>query len=85
MKSSIKSCGAVLCLSAALYSPIILADPKPDSPAYEHTDIASLKNSEKAHEHSPVFASPIPEANTYVMMLVGLGLVGFMVYRRSNS
>lgn len=29
--------------------------------------------------------SPVPEANTYAMMLVGLGLVGFMVRRARTS
>ena len=29
-------------------------------------------------------AVPVPEAETYAMMLVGLGLVGFMVRRRSR-
>lgn len=31
------------------------------------------------------FANPVPEAETYAMMLAGLGLVGFMVRRRRNS
>lgn len=30
------------------------------------------------------FANPVPEAETYAMMLAGLGLVGFMVRRRQN-
>ncbi|MDP3584466.1 MAG: PEP-CTERM sorting domain-containing protein [Thiobacillus sp.] len=30
-------------------------------------------------------ATPVPEAETYAMMLVGLGLVGFMVRRRSRA
>lgn len=59
MKVNIKSSVALLCLSAALYSPITFA--------------------------SPQHCSPIPEAETYAMMLVGLGLVGFMVYRRRNE
>jgi hypothetical protein len=29
--------------------------------------------------------TPVPEAETYAMMLVGLGLVGFMVRRRNRS
>lgn len=29
--------------------------------------------------------TPVPEAETYAMMLVGLGLVGFMVRRRSRA
>ncbi|NDP48708.1 MAG: PEP-CTERM sorting domain-containing protein [Sulfuriferula multivorans] len=29
--------------------------------------------------------SPVPEANTYAMMLAGLGLVGFMARRRINA
>lgn len=30
------------------------------------------------------FAAPVPEAQTYAMMLAGLGLVGFMVRRRNT-
>ncbi|MFZ5574895.1 MAG: FxDxF family PEP-CTERM protein [Pseudomonadota bacterium] len=30
-------------------------------------------------------AAPVPEAETYAMMLAGLGLVGFMVSRRRSS
>ena len=30
-------------------------------------------------------AAPVPEAETYAMMLAGLGLVGFMVRRRARS
>ena len=32
-----------------------------------------------------VVTSPVPEANTYAMMLAGLGLVGFMARRRINA
>ena len=31
-----------------------------------------------------VVAAPVPEADTYAMMLAGLGLVGFAVRRRSK-
>jgi len=31
------------------------------------------------------YAAPIPEADTYALMLAGLGLVGFMVRRRRNA
>jgi hypothetical protein len=30
-------------------------------------------------------ALPVPEASTYAMLLAGLGLVGFMAYRRTHS
>lgn len=32
-----------------------------------------------------LLAAPIPEADTYAMMLAGLGLVGFMARRRARS
>jgi len=32
-----------------------------------------------------VVTTPIPEAETYAMMLAGLGLVGFMVRRKSHA
>ena len=31
------------------------------------------------------FANPVPEPETYAMLLAGLGLVGFMVRRRKHS
>lgn len=34
------------------------------------------------HEIDDDDTIPIPEADTYAMMLAGLGLIGFMVYRR---
>jgi hypothetical protein len=32
-----------------------------------------------------IAAAPVPEAETYAMMLAGLGLVGFMVARRRQA
>ena len=43
---------------------------------------ASLAFLQKKFVALNVFTSPVPEAETYSMMLVGLGLVGFMVARR---
>ena len=38
-----------------------------------------------AFDNISVTVSPVPEAETYAMMLAGLGLVGFMVRRRKTS
>ena len=81
MKAIIQSSAALVCLTAILHSPIGLAEPNEN--AYEHTDNAGEHNNEQS-KHSPVFGevSPVPEADTYAMMLSGLGLVGYVVYRR---
>ncbi len=34
------------------------------------------------HDFDDDDVTPIPEADTYAMMLAGLGLIGFVVYRR---
>ena len=40
---------------------------------------------EKKFSGSVVILSPVPEADTYAMMLAGLGLVGFMVRRKRTA
>jgi len=81
MKVLIKSNVALLCLTAALHSPHILADSEviklPHS-VFEDVD-DKIKWMPELDDDD---VSPVPEANTYAMMLAGLGLVGFMVYRR---
>ena len=81
MKVLIKSNVALLCLMAALHSPHILADSEviklPHS-VFEDVD-DKIKWMPELDDDD---VSPVPEANTYAMMLAGLGLVGFMVYRR---
>jgi len=39
----------------------------------------------KNYVNISAIAAPVPEAETYAMMLAGLGLVGFMVRRKSES
>ena len=34
---------------------------------------------------SPGIANPVPEPGTYAMLLAGLGLIGFIAYRRKND
>lgn len=83
MKVTLKSSTVLLGLALVLHDPIASADPKPGSPAYEATaKVAAEANAGSSAYNSPVFA--VPEADTYAMMLAGLGLVGFMVYRRRN-
>lgn len=84
MKAIIQSSAALLCLTAILHSPITLAEPNDN--AYEHTGNAAEHNAEPSN-HSPVFGgvSPVPEVDTYAMMLSGLGLVGYVVYRRRGQ
>ncbi|MDP3217955.1 MAG: FxDxF family PEP-CTERM protein, partial [Deltaproteobacteria bacterium] len=38
---------------------------------------------EKKYAGLNVITTPVPEAETYAMMLAGLGLIGFAVRRRS--
>lgn len=86
MKAILPSSAAIfLCLSAAFHSPMIWAEPNGN--AYEHTGNAAEKiDGTPAEIHSAVFSvtSPVPEADSYAMMLAGVGLVGFMVYRRRD-
>ena len=90
MKVLIKSNVALLCLTAALHSPHILADSEviklPHS-VFEDVDdkikwMPELDDDDDGEYEYDDDVSPVPEANTYAMMLAGLGLVGFMVYRR---
>lgn len=83
MKTILKSSAVLISLFGALYTPMASAKgPPADSPAYEATVGAASVNTGSGAYHSPIFASAVPEADTYAMMLSGLGLVGFMVYRR---
>lgn len=53
-----------------------------------HTSTTTYTNTVVHRElvHSePIPALAVPEAENYALMLVGLGLVGFMVHRRSHS
>lgn len=50
-----------------------------------HTEqLGGLAFVEKKFVGSAVVLTPVPEAQTYAMMLVGLGLVGFMVGRKRH-
>jgi hypothetical protein len=44
----------------------------------------SLAFVEKKFVGNSVVITPVPEAETYAMMLAGLGLIGFMVGRRNR-
>jgi len=84
MKAIIRSSAALLSLAAILHSPITLAEP--NSKALEVT-LNAAENNAPPSGNSPVFGgvSPVPEADTYAMMLSGLGLVGYVVYRRRGQ
>ena len=48
------------------------------------TQVGSAAFVEKKFVGNSVVITPVPEAETYAMMLAGLGLVGFMVRRRNR-
>lgn len=70
MKNIIKSSAVTLCLATVLHSPNILAR----SNVHHGAEATEIEFDE--------LVSPVPEASTYNMMLSGLALVGYMVYRR---
>ena len=72
MKNIIKSSAVTLCLATVLHSPNILA----------RSNVHHGAEAEATEIEFDEFVSPVPEASTYNMMLSGLGLVGYMVYRR---
>ena len=96
MKVNIKSNAALLCLFAALHSPYVLADS--EEIKYDGDSIFEVEDEKEGDDYKgPMVAkmdddfdhdfddddvTPIPEADTYAMMLAGLGLIGFVVYRR---
>jgi len=43
------------------------------------------QNAFETDNHAFILATPVPEPETYGMMLAGLGLIGFMARRRLNS
>jgi len=49
------------------------------------TQLGSAAFIEKKFSGNSVILTPVPEAETYAMMLAGLGLIGFMVRRRTRS
>jgi hypothetical protein len=77
MKAIFKSSTLLISLAVMLHTPMALAKPPEGSRSYENTVGTGAY-------HSPNFVSAVPEADTYAMMLAGLGLVGFMVYRRHS-
>ena len=48
-------------------------------------DVASGEFTGAVLDNTAFSAAPVPEAETYAMMLAGLGLVGFMAARRRRS
>ena len=46
--------------------------------------IGGIKNKSAASYSGNISVSPVPEPETYAMLLVGLGLVGFMTRRRRS-
>lgn len=101
MKAIIKSSAALLCLVGAAQSPVTWAVPihaampaaampatpaTPAIPAVPAIPGLPGDGAIRAVRAIPAVApSPVPEADTYVMMLAGLGLVGVMVARRRVS
>lgn len=93
MKAMIKSSAALLCLVGAAQSPLTWAVPIhaavpaiPATPAVPAIPGLPGEGAIRAVRAIPaVTPSPVPEADTYAMMLAGLGLVGIMVARRRIS
>ena len=76
MKAIIKSSAVILCLAATFHSPIILA--RSNGHHVDKIEVGEI-------EFNDELVSPVPEASTYNMMLSGLGLVGYVVYRRRGQ
>ncbi len=47
--------------------------------------LSYLNNAAHANAMTPLFAASVPEPETYVLMLAGLGLAGFMARRRKTN
>lgn len=62
-----------------------LAERHPDWPkgVYAHGTKAGEAKKGGPHGHAPSIASPVPEPKTWAMMLLGLGVVGFLARLRT--
>ena len=78
---TVTSLGAGAWSSIFNYAPLTVAG----SPYSIHIDGVTLSTSTQASYGGSMTISPIPEPETYAMLLAGLGLMGFVARRRQRN
>ena len=62
----------------------VYGDSGKDKDVHEHNDWNNNFHDDNEWDNDDVITAPVPEPETYAMMLIGLGLLGFMTRRKNG-